>query len=299
MLAYLQDPGEMHLSYQRGYTGTASEVFDSTKFNCLGFSYLFVGIARQLGVDAYFLKMERIRRFGLQGGYIVVSGHMTAGYGPPTQRVALEFGADDDPVGYATGRMVSDREAVALYYSNRGTELLRQNQPEQALEWMQTAIRIDPQLADAWVNLGVIQRRLHQLDAAEASYRQALAVDGNQISAYYNLSILFRLRGEDDAARRMIEIVDQRTNKNPYTFLALGDLSLEHGDLDDAFEYYHRAWKLKRDDVEIQAALGMWAVRAGEIHEAEKWLRKARNQNADNKRVQELADRLKAAISTS
>jgi Flp pilus assembly protein TadD len=299
LLAYLQDQSEKHLVYKRGYTGTASEVFATSKFNCLGFSYLFVGIARELGIDAYFLKMERIRRFGRQGGYIIVSGHMTAGYGAPTQRVALEFGAADDPTGYATGRMVSDREAVALYYSNRGTELLRQGRPRDALDWMQMAVKIDPQLPDAWVNLGVIQRRLHQLDAAEASYRRAIQLDSNQISAYYNLSILLRLRGDTDAFRRLIEIVDQRTNKNPYTFLALGDLSMNHGDLEDAFQYYRRAFKLKRNDVEIQAALGMWAIRAGELQQAEKWLRKARNLNADNERVQELADRIKAAVSTS
>lgn len=299
LLAILQDPSEKHLEYHRGYTGTADEVFKSSQFNCLGFAYLFVGIARELGVPAYFLKMERIRRFGRQGGYIIVSGHMTAGYGPPNQRVALEFGAADDPVGYATGRPVSDREAVALYYSNRGTELLRANQPELALDWMRTAVQVDPQLADAWVNLGVILRRLQRLDDAEAAYRKALALDGNQISAYYNLSILFRLRGDDDAAKTMIQVVDQRSNRNPYTFLALGDLSLDHGDLDDAFQYYRRALKLKHNEVEIQAAMGMWAIAAGEIQQAEKWLRKARNLNAENQRVQELAEQLKTANSTS
>ena len=41
------------------FTGTADEVFASGRANCLGFTLLFVGMARQLGVDAGFFRVDQ------------------------------------------------------------------------------------------------------------------------------------------------------------------------------------------------------------------------------------------------
>ncbi|MGH9380596.1 MAG: tetratricopeptide repeat protein [Thermoanaerobaculia bacterium] len=293
-LRELQSPKGKGLTYDRGYTGTAQEVFSSERFNCLGFSNLFIGLARHLGLDAYYLRINRIERYGQEAGFVVASSHITAAYGPLSNRVVLEFGFEGDDA-YQTGKRISDLQAIALFYTNRGTEMLRQSDLAGAELLLRTALDIHPQSPDAWLNLGVVLRRKGDVEEAEGAYHRALDHDPQLVSAYYNLSVLYRIRGDRDRARKTLEAVDRRSNRNPYTYLSLGDLSMVHGDHEDAERYYRRALKLKRDDQEIQAALGLWAVEAGDLREARRRLQKAEELEGESPRVQRLMERLQGA----
>lgn len=89
--------------------------------------------------------------------------------------------------------------------------------------------------------------------------------------------------------------MDRRSNRNPYTYLSLGDLSMVHGQHEEAERYYRRALKLKRDDQEIQAAMGMWAVETGDLKEARRRLEKAEKLEGESSRVERLTRRIEAA----
>lgn len=303
-LRELQSAAGRAMTYDRGYTGTAEEVFASKRFNCLGLSNLFVGLARSIGLDAYYLRVDRMQRYGQEGSFVVASSHITAAYGPLSHRVVLEFGFEEGEP-YATGARLTDLQAVSLFYTNRGTELLRKGRHKEAEEQLRIALELDPRSPDAWVNLGVVRRRMGDLKGAEAAYNRALDHDPQLISAYYNLSVLYRLQGDRDEARKILQTVDRRSNRNPYTYLSLGDLSMMHGNPEDAERYYRRALKLKRDDQDIQAAMGLWAVEAGDLKEARRRLEKAETLLEESEhvtvkgsRVQRLMQRLEEADSS-
>lgn len=293
-LRELQSVNGRGMTYDRGYTGTAEEVFASQSFNCLGFSNLFVGLARHLGLDAYYLRVHRMQRYGQEGSFVVASSHVTAAYGPLSNRVVLEFGFEDSDA-YQTGTRLSDVQAIALFYTNRGTELLRGGELAKAEEQLRIALELDPQSPDAWLNLGVVLRRNGDTEGAEKAYNAALDRDPHLVSAYYNLSVLYRLRGDRDEARKILQTVDRRSNRNPYTYLSLGDLSMVHGQHEEAERYYRRALKLKRDDQEIQAAMGMWAAETGDLREARRRLEKAEKLEGESSRVERLTRRIEEA----
>jgi Flp pilus assembly protein TadD len=267
--------GGVGLEYDRRVTGTADEVFASGRANCLGFALLFVGMARELGVEAGFFRIERGESYHRERDLIYVSEHITAGYEADGEVRMVEFTFDPE-VDYRRAVAVSDLAAMALFYSNRGAEALRDDGPGEAVPWLEVAVRLDAAEPATWTNLGVARRRLGQLDAAEAIYRRAIEIDPDHLAAYLNLSALLQLRGESDAAHQIVRLLDRGGNRNPYAYLALGDASLEDERLEDARRYYRQAIRLGRGDAEPRAAMGLWALSNGDEGSARRWLRRAR-----------------------
>jgi Flp pilus assembly protein TadD len=279
------------LVYQAGTTGTAQEVFASHRANCLGFTSIFVGMARELGVDVFYLDIGDVEKFEREGNLVVESGHITAGYGVASMLRILEFTPVANP-NYRQLHRVSDRTAIALYYSNRGAELLRSGNERAALDWLRKAIVLDPELARGLINYGVALRRTGDLAGAEATYRKALEVDPGAVAAYQNLAALLYAGGRRSEADELMALSSKLDNRNPFNFLALGDVALGHGRTEEARGFYRKAQHLEGAEAEAEAALGQLALTTGDRRGARRWLHKAADRDSDNDRVRRLAAQL-------
>ena len=94
----------------------------------------------------------------------------------------------------------------------------------------------------------------------------------------------------------LLRLADSNRNRNPFTYIALGDLSLRYGRLDEAERFYHRARRLGPDEAAPAAALGEVLFRQGERRAAEKLLRRAqRLQPEGDRRIDRLARLLAGA----
>ncbi len=280
--------------YEAGYTGSAVEVFTERMANCLAFTQMFVGMARELDLAAYFVEVD-VENFERSGDLIVVSDHVAVGFGPRHTMRVIDFGVRQEDEGWRVNR-ISDLTATALFYSNRGAEALRAGQLEEAVAWLGDAVRIDPELTSAWVNLGVAQRRSGRVEAAEASYRRALEIDPRGGSALANLAVLLRMNGRAGESEELLRLAATTRNRNPFTYVALGDLSLRYGRLDEAQRYYNRARRLGPDEAAPAAALGELLLRRGARRAAEKLLRRAQRLQPDGgQRIDRLARLLAGA----
>ncbi len=290
----LFDPERMKLEYTWGYTGTAVDVFERRRANCLAFTNLFVGLARELDVDVFFLGVERVETFRKQGDLVVVSDHIAVGYGDAiadSKLLIFDFSTFRDE-GYRDVRAISDLTAIAMFYSNRGAETLQQDRPLDAAGWLRTAVAIDPGLVPAWVNLRAVLRRAGDLPGAEDAYKRALELDPRTHSAYQNLAALLQFQGRNKEAGAFIEALHKTPSRNPYSYLSLGDISLRGGRLEEARRFYRRAINLSGDDAEIFAALGQLAAATGDLRTAHKMLKKARKIDSENSRTLRLASML-------
>ena len=284
LLRAMMDPEDLGLVYEPGFTGTAEEVFESGKANCLAFTHLMVGFSRELGIPTYYVNYELVERFRKSGDLVVVSGHVSAGYGSGSDRFLLEFGVAAELEG-GRARTISDLNALARYYANRAAELLGEGRVEDALGWAETATRLDASLAPGWSNLGVALRRSGRLQEAERAYLKASEVDPDYHVAYHNLFALMRIRGQDEAASELLALLDRRDNRNPYLYLELGDQSLAGGRLEEAGHFYKRATQVGSDLAETWAARGSWALASGRDRKARRWLGKARKIAPDDPRT--------------
>lgn len=281
----------LSLQYQNDVTGTAEEVFRTRKANCLGFTQLFVALAREMDLDVYFLQVRDLQSFRQEGDLVINSGHVTAGTGPEQNRIILEF-TEIEGIDYRYMQRLEDITALALYYSNRGTELLRAGDLDGARELADISVQLDPQMVDGWINLGVIKRRQGDIAGAERSYRQALAVDPSASTAYQNLAALYQQHGRAEIATDVLQLANQRDNRNPFTYIELGDISMQMGDIETAEDFYRKALRLDDDLAETHAALGWWAAQTGDERLAKKMLRRAQRIDDSNARVLLLAGRL-------
>jgi Flp pilus assembly protein TadD len=291
LLAALLDPRRLRIQYEARATGTAVEVFQNRRANCLAFTSLFVGLAREVGVPVVYLDVDDVEKFEKEGDLVVVSGHVSAGFNTGSALKILDF-SQAPAAEYRHVQPISDLTAIALYHSNRGAEALRNGRNDLALEWLRKAVTIDPELGGAWINYGVALRRSGDSGQAEAAYRKALEVDPNALSAYQNLAALLRLQGQEKEAADLLSVSTRLGSRNPFIYLTLGDLSFSHGRLEEARRFYRRALRLYRGNAEPYAAMGLLSLAQGDVGEATKWLRKAVSIDQENDRVKQLAHRL-------
>jgi len=284
---------DFKIRYVRGYTGTAMEVFETQQANCLAFTLLFIGMARELGVPAYFLEVRDSENYRKEGDLIVVSDHVAVGYGPTHDLRIIDFGAREG-APYRRITLVDDYRAIAMFYSNRGAEELRSGRFEEALDWLRSAVAIDPGYAGSWVNLGVVLRRSGDVETAEKAYRTALELDLRSTSALQNLAALLHFRGDEEEAIDLLAAADRASNRNPFTYLTLGDLSMRHGRVDEAGRFYKKALRRQGENAESLAAMGLWVLEQGDRKSASNWLRRAEVLDPESGRVLLLRRRLSA-----
>lgn len=283
--------GEMALEYSWGFTGTARQVFETRRANCLAFTNLFVAMARQVGVPVYFLAVET-ETYRRQGDFVVISDHIAVGHGPGPAIQMYDFSQrQSDELRRV--RRIDDLTALAMFHSNRGAEALQREQWKEALDSLRLAVRLQPELATGWVNLGVARRRVGDYQGAELAYRRALEIDPVVYASYQNLISLLRFRGRYGEAEDLAAALQRAPHQNPFTYLSLGDISLRSGRLAEARRLYKRAVNLNREQAESYAALGQLAVVRGDLDTAKRMLRKARRLDDDNARTLRLASMIR------
>lgn len=169
-------------------TTTAGEAFGSGRGNCVAFAHLAVALAREAGVDAYFVLVEENTRTLRRGDLRVAQGHLAAAFGEGGGAVVLDLGGLHRDDGRT--RRISDRTARAIFLSNQGAERLLAGAPGAASLYLRAAVHEDADLAWAWANLGVAERRAGRPGLAVLAYRQALALAPELATARHNLAFL-------------------------------------------------------------------------------------------------------------
>lgn len=97
-------------------------------------------------------------------------------------------------------RAVHRQPDLADAWNNLGAVLEAQGKQHQAIPVLQSALALNPQSADAHNNLGGAYLKTHQLDPAKRHLEQALALAPTHADAWYNLGNLLADIGELDRA---------------------------------------------------------------------------------------------------
>jgi hypothetical protein len=231
-----------------GHTSTATDVFVERRANCVGFASLFVGLARELGVAAYFVLVDGLPGSGppaADESLAVREGHLAAAWGPAGDRRVFDF-AGETPGARLQVRPITDLAAIAVFYSNRGVEALLDGRTGDAVDWLRDAAELEPgALPTTWVNLGVALRRAGDLEAANRAYDRALELDPGGAAAYRNLAALLVLRGRGHEAAGLLDtaaaIAGSDARLDSLAALRLAQQRLLAGHLQEARGLYRRA----------------------------------------------------------
>jgi tetratricopeptide (TPR) repeat protein len=217
----LADPNGMAMRYEWATTLTAREALEHGGGNCLSLSSVLIGIARGLGMRAYYaetLDIDSDWRSDID--LSVAAGHIAVVIPTNRGRAYVDFSGTLSPT--RRFRPISDLEALAHYYNNRGYELLHiamraQQEPpwRDALYEFELAARIAPGFAEAWNNVGLARRRLGDHDEAERAYRRALELQDDLLSAHLNLAALYVADGAVQNAMQSLEAAHRLAPDHP------------------------------------------------------------------------------------
>jgi tetratricopeptide (TPR) repeat protein len=151
----------------------------------------------------------------------------------------------------------------------KGKELYRNDQDDEAVEAFQAAIKLDPDLAEAHFRLGLGYEALGKTEEAEAEYKQAVASfkkyledNENDSEAHYNFG---------------------------QTYAGLGQYS-------DAIREYRQATRLKEDDPDIYYDLGLAHTKLAQYDAAAAAFKKSLEIDPNYYRAQDALDEAKEGI---
>ncbi len=240
------------IDYDPNADGSAADVFHSGAANCLSYAHLFVAMARHAGLDARYLSVSLRPEWARHGEQVALRKHVNV---VVRLRNGEEYVVDIDPVPreqVASARVLKDREAAALYHANRAMDALFQRNSAEAYAEAVRALSLGGGSIDyLWVNLGAIYRGVGQDTAAEAMYRNALALNPDSPTAMNNLAVLYYDRGEIEESRRWEARVRKRRESNPFYHYYLGELAEAAGDQEQALSHYLDAIDLQETEAEF------------------------------------------------
>jgi Flp pilus assembly protein TadD len=269
----LFDKSEFPFAYDERLTLTGAEAFETRRGNCMAFTAMFVALSRAMGAQTFLVSVRRAPEVEKEESLVVVNRHVVAGYVDSGQMNLFDFYITSD-LPYMTQRVIDDVRASSMFHTNLGGAAIREGDLEGALEHLEIAVAIDPQLSAAWVNLGVARSRTGDTDGAIEAYERAVATDPGNSSALTNLAYVYRHLGQEEQARNAL-LAAVRQGSTAFTLIALADAEMTRGNLDKARGYLFRARRMERQQPEVYDALARLARLADDPSNASRYRRRA------------------------
>lgn len=145
--------------------------------------------------------------------------------------------------------------------------MLREGEKKKALFYLQSAIALDPRLADAHNNLGVLYHQVEDFESAVKEFTEAVRIFPRYAIAYLNMGNSLRkmqdFSGARDALRKAINIDPSCAD----CYLSLGLVELEDKGVEDEPGHYKKAIEYFRRYKEM---------RSGGKTEVDKYIEEAR-----------------------
>ena len=260
-------------------TRTASDTFHDRQGNCLSFTMLFVGLAREAGLTANYQSVQ-VQPTWANDGQVVIASHVNAvvrtGFGEET---VVDFNLRA-ATGDQVSRRISDTYALGLFYTNLGAEALLRGEYAASLTYLREAARVSPKIAGLWVNLGVLYSRHRHYEHAEAAYLRALEIDEDERSALANLVVVYDALGEPELAEAYRARVRGYRERNPYYHYAVAARAYEHQQFAETLAALRKALRLKPDEHEFYTLRGQALTAMGKARDAEQSFERAREYEA-------------------
>ncbi|WP_334135760.1 tetratricopeptide repeat protein [Tepidimonas sp.] len=106
--------------------------------------------------------------------------------------------------------------------------------PREALAVLARLVQVAPDGAAHWFNQGFLQERLGELDAAEASFRQALTLDERLDRAWYGLGLVLMRLGRLDEALAALRRNTELQPMSPYAWYQMARIHADRAEAEEA-----------------------------------------------------------------
>jgi tetratricopeptide (TPR) repeat protein len=273
---------DLGLKYSLTPTRNAAETFRTKHGNCLSFVNLFVGLARDVGLNPFYVEVIDYQTWNHREGMVISQGHIVAGMYLASKLETYDF-LPYRPKAYKQFKPIDDLTAVAHFYNNLGAEALLAGDLKLAIQLLGVANQIAPRFEKSLNNLGVCTARSGDYHGALALYRKGLQVDPSNTMILTNMSRAYQLLGQGDEATRLLAQVEASNTTNPFFFVYQGDMALARGDTQKALDYMVRALRLDSEVPEVHVGLMKVYLALGDLEKARHYLERALKLDANDR----------------
>jgi Flp pilus assembly protein TadD len=288
----LFDTTRFTFDYESGLTVSAAEALAAGRGNCVSFTNLFIAMARSRGLRVKAGYIQPRAGGEKRGDLVYLSSHVVAVYPLHDRYVVFDFyQTREDPAQRI--RLLDDFELAALYVNNRAVSALSDGDYALAEARLAAVLKLAPDFAPAYGNLGVILRRRGDISGAIDAYRRALALAPRDPSILGNLAALYVGLGREREAKAALELADLRT-ATPYTVLARGDLEAADGRTEAALRFYRRAARIDPTIPDPHLSIARLTRAVGRFDEARREAGRALKLDPDNREAKSILEELDA-----
>lgn len=272
---------DLDLHYELTPTRNAIETYRTQKGNCLSFVNLFVGVAREQGLNPFYVEVTDYQKWNHREGMVVSQGHIVAGMYIAGELKTYDF-LPFRPKAYKQFKPIDDLTAVAHYYNNLGAEALLAGDLGKAEQLLEVATKIAPRFDKALNNLGVVQARSGHPDRALEIYHKGLEIDPNNPMILTNMARLYQQTGRGEEADKLLVQIEANNDTNPFFYVYQGEMALSRGENDKALEYMVKALRLDTELPEIHLGFVKIYLALGDMEKARHHLERALKLDATN-----------------
>jgi Tfp pilus assembly protein PilF len=287
----LYDKGQLKLDYDTEVTRTAAETFAARAGNCLSLAIMTAAFAKEMGIPVRYQRILVDDAWSRSGDLYFSSTHVNLTLGGSPYGRVLDYAdaattIDFLPPGDSRGRrlrVIGEDTIVAMFMNNRAAESLSRGKLDDAYAWARQAIESDPKFLASYNTLGVIYRRHHNPQHAEATLRHVLDVEPGNTDVMSNLALVLSDEGRNPEAEALMAKVKELQPYPPFYFFNLGMAAMQQGDYKTAKDYFAR--ELERDAYyhEFHFWIAAAYLGLGEIAQAKSHLAVAMENSATRK----------------
>ena len=287
----------LDFDYADDKTLTAQQAFDQAQGNCIGFSHLFIALARHYGLKAKYQFIETDPTLVLRNRKISLSIHTNVAVSLPQGNTFIADNVPNPSQLIKRGKSISDKQASALHYNNLAVDVLHDNDYQKSYSYLAKALSYDANLSLLWSNIGAVFRKNNQLQAAEISYKNALALDGNAYAALNNLAVLYHQRGDTARSQYYLKKIRATRERNPYHHYNLALLEIHKQNFPLALKLLKKSIRLKETEAEFHYQQSLIYEKLNEMDNSKAALDQAIDHSQDPIRTLQFKKRARDLIS--
>jgi Flp pilus assembly protein TadD len=284
LLHHIFKKEDKSLAYSTNANLTAREAYQSNTANCMSLTILAYVLAKEANLTVNFQSIDIPEYWVRNGQYSMLTGHVNlliTKPKSPSKFVFLDNGLleiDFDPFAIKKSfpkKIISKERILAMFYNNKGAQFLANNSYDEAYAYLKAATEADPGFSSVWGNMGILYRVTGHSLFAENTYRYAVELNKDNLTALKNLSMLLGWQGKlEEMSRIDRELLIKRIN-NPFYHALLADEASFNGDNEKAVKHYKRAIKLDKKNHEFYYGLAKVYYRMSSFVLAKKAIRTA------------------------
>ena len=287
----------LDFDYADDKTLTAQQAYDQAQGNCIGFSHLYIALARHYGLKAKYQFIETDPTLVLRNRKISLSIHTNVAVQLAQGHSFIADNVPNQQHLIKRGKTISDQQADALHYNNLAVDALHQNDYVQSYRYLAKALSLDANLSLLWSNIGAVFRKNNQLQAAEASYKNALTLDSSAYAALNNLAVLYHQQGDTAKSHYYLKKIRATRERNPYHHYNLALLEIHKQNFPLALKLLKKSIRLKETEAEFHYQQSLIYEQLNELDNSQAAIEQAIDYSQDPIRTLQFKKRARELIS--